>query len=149
MELTLIRREAKKDRTLGELYIGKEKVCDTLEPTYRSFGEKPGVIKVPGKTAIPAGRYAVRVTPSPKFKGKWLPVLCRVPGFSGIRIHAGNGPADTAGCILVGTRPKGSDGLVKSRVATDLVAARLLSAQDAGQLIKLEIINAFDQSINK
>lgn len=83
MELRLIRREAKKDRTLGELYIGKEKVCDTLEPTYRGFGEKPGVIKVPGKTAIPAGRYAVRVTPSPKFKGKWLPVLCRVPGFSG------------------------------------------------------------------
>ena len=142
MELTLIRREALRDRTLGELYIGKERICDTLEPTYRGFGEKPGVLKVPGKTAIPAGRYAVRVTPSPRFKGKWLPVLCRVEGFSGIRIHAGNGPADTAGCILVGIRER--QRLTHSRVTTDLVAARLLSAQDVGQLIKLEIINAFN-----
>ena len=142
MELTLIRREALRDRTLGELYIGKERICDTLEPTYRGFGEKPGVLKVPGKTTIPAGRYAVRVTPSPRFKGKWLPVLCRVEGFSGIRIHAGNGPSDTAGCILVGIRER--QHLTHSRVTTDLVAARLLSAQDVGQLIKLEIINAFN-----
>ena len=145
MELTLIRREALRDRTLGELYIGKERICDTLEPTYRGFGEKPGVIKVPGKTAIPAGRYAVRVTPSPKFKGKWLPVLCRVEGFSGIRIHAGNGPGDTAGCILVGTRPKGGNVLTQSGVMTSLVAARLLSAQDAGQLIKLTVRNGFEE----
>ena len=142
MELTLIRREALRHRTFGELYVGREKICDTLEPTYRGFGEQPGVRKVPGKTAIPAGRYAVRVTPSPKFKGKWLPVLCRVEGFSGIRIHAGNGPADTAGCILVGIRER--QHLTHSRVTTDLVAARLLSAQDVGQLIKLEIINAFN-----
>lgn len=141
MELTLIRREALRDRTLGELYIGKERICDTLEPTYRGFGEKPGVLKVPGKTAIPAGRYAVRVTPSPKFKGKWLPVLCRVEGFSGIRIHAGNGPGDTAGCILVGTR-RGKV-LTQSGAMTDLVAARLFSAQDVRQLIYLEIKNEF------
>ena len=96
---------------------------------------------MPGKTAIPAGRYAVRVTPSPKFKGKWLPVLCRVEGFSGIRIHAGNGPGDTAGCILVGTR-RGKV-LTQSGAMTDLVAARLLSAQDVRQLIYLEIKNEF------
>lgn len=141
MILTLIRREALRDRTLGELYIGREKICETLEPTYRGFGEQPGVLKIPGKTAIPAGRYAVRVTPSPKFRGKWLPVLCRVEGFSGIRIHAGNGPADTAGCILVGRR-KGK-GLIESRAMTDLVSARLLSAQDVRQLIYLEIKNEF------
>ena len=34
MILTLIRREAQRDRTFGELYVGKEKICDTLEPTY-------------------------------------------------------------------------------------------------------------------
>ena len=67
MELMLVRREAHPTCTLGELYSGKEKLCDTLEPTYRGFGEKRGVLKVPGKTAIPAGRYAVRVTPSPTF----------------------------------------------------------------------------------
>ena len=141
MILTLIRLEAQRDRIFGELYVGREKICDTLEPTYRGFGEQPGVRKVPGKTAIPAGRYAVRVTPSPKFKGKWLPVLCRVEGFSGIRIHAGNGPGDTAGCILVGTR-RGKV-LTQSGAMTDLVAARLLSAQDVRQLIYLEIKNEF------
>ena len=42
MELMLVRREAHPTCTLGELYSGKEKLCDTLEPTYRGCGEKGG-----------------------------------------------------------------------------------------------------------
>ena len=105
MELTLTRTEKTKDYTMGRLEIDGEHFCDTLEPTWRDLGPgRPGH-KIVGRTAIPDGRYPVAVTWSPKFK-KWLPLLLHVPQFEGIRIHAGNTPDDTEGCILVGLRVK-------------------------------------------
>ena len=101
MELTLTRTEKTKDYTTGRLDIDGTYFCDTLEPTWRSLGPgKPGP-KIAGRRAIPDGRYPVVVTYSPRF-GRWLPLLLHVPQFEGIRIHAGNTPDDTAGCILVG-----------------------------------------------
>ena len=38
---------------------------------------------------------------SPKFK-KVLPEVINVPFNTGIRIHAGNHPSETSGCLLVG-----------------------------------------------
>jgi len=82
--------------------------------------------KVPGKTAIPVGTYPLRVTWSPRFKAM-LPAVEGVPGFSGIRIHAGNSVEDTEGCILVGLRREGSR-ILDSRVALDQLMQRLGNA---------------------
>ena len=102
MELTLTRTKKHKRFTLGALSIEGEPFCDTLEPTWRDIGPGGKGRKMPGRTAIPEGRYAVAVTRSPQFNGEWLPLLLHVPGFAGVRIHAGNTAADTEGCILVG-----------------------------------------------
>lgn len=96
MELKVIRRRLLPDRTIGDLYIDGNLFCQTMEDQVRPAGEK-----VPGKTAIPAGRYEVRLTYSARFR-KVLPQLMRVPLFEGVRIHPGNGPADTEGCLLLG-----------------------------------------------
>ena len=95
MVLRLIRRLLTESVTIGDLYIGEHHFCSTLEDTVRS-GEK-----VYGKTAIPAGRYQVRLTYSNRFK-RVMPQLMNVPNFEGIRIHSGNTEKDTEGCILVG-----------------------------------------------
>ena len=80
--------------TIGKLYIDGQYFCDTLEDTVRE-------IKIPNKTAIPAGTYKVIVNVSPRF-GRPLPRLLNLPNFEGILIHRGNTPEDTSGCILVG-----------------------------------------------
>lgn len=93
----MLQRIAKKsDYTIGRLFVDGRYLCDTLEDCVR----EPGV-KVPGETAIPAGRYRVIVNVSPKF-GRELPRLLDVPGFEGILIHKGNSARDSAGCVLLG-----------------------------------------------
>lgn len=96
MKLTLKRNFKGPDYTIGKLYIDGHYFCDTLEDTVRPAGQK-----IAGKTAIPAGDYKVIKSYSPRFK-KILPEILDVPGFSGVRIHAGNTAKDTEGCLLLG-----------------------------------------------
>ena len=98
LEFTLARVNLTSKNTIGVLRNENALICYTLEDKVRPPGEK-----VFAETAIPAGRYQVRMTYSTRFK-KIMPLLMDVPGFSGIRIHGGNTEADTEGCILVGMR---------------------------------------------
>ena len=100
MKLILTRIARKAEYTIGRLEDENGKrICDTLEPTWRDY--KGGEMKIPKKSAIPEGSYRVVVTKSWRFQ-KYLPLLVGVPGFEGVRIHAGNTSRDTEGCILVG-----------------------------------------------
>src|SRR5262245_37968577 len=131
MELFLKRYPSTGVATEGVLY---EQVCVTLEDTVRPAG------KVPGRTAIPAGRYRIVVDWSPRFQ-QIMPRLLDVPGFEGIRIHTGNKPEDTEGCILVGEDPTTlTDAWIgKSRVAYDKLLPKLVAAQERGQEVWITI----------
>lgn len=103
----LIKRIAKlNEYTIGNLYIDDQYFCNTLEDTDRGLKDCQPLLyikakKIFSKTAIPTGTYKVELTYSPRFK-RILPLLVGVKGFDGIRIHQGNFPKDTEGCILVG-----------------------------------------------
>lgn len=105
MEIQVRRRYIGSDYTIGSMSVNGEYFCDTLEPVVRDINKNGkfdnGEVKINGKTAIPFGRYEVRLTMSSRFK-RVLPLLINVPNFEGVRIHRGNTVNDTAGCILVG-----------------------------------------------
>ena len=111
--------------------------CDTLEPPVREMKTKSrgGITEKP--FAIPEGRYPVVITYSPKFK-KWLPLLLNVPQFSGIRIHAGNMPRDTAGCILVGEN-KLVGQLQNSTLWLNRLKQKIVEAKERGEGVWISI----------
>ena len=128
--------------------------CDTLEPSWRNLlgvelsplevnvrlGRVSGkkAQKMKGATAIPEGTYPLLVTRSPRFK-QWLPYLQGVPGFEGIRIHAGNYPDDTQGCILVGeNRVAGM--VVNSRIWLHRLMNAITEARERGEGIWITIV---------
>lgn len=109
MELTLIRKYFNEDYTIGRFYADGIFLCDTLEDKVRELEDinhdgdfaDSGEGKVYGKTAIPCGRYRVTLVYSLK-RGRQVPLLNSVPGFTSILIHSGNTAEDSEGCILVG-----------------------------------------------
>lgn len=106
MELKLTRVQKTEKYTLGVISIeGRSETFPTVENKVREDG-----IKVPGETAIPAGRYKITLDiVSPKFsqypfymevcEGK-LPRLLDVPNFSGILMHCGRNETQSDGCII-------------------------------------------------
>lgn len=121
--------------TTGELLIDGMFECYTLEDTDRRLED--GGVKIYGQTAIPRGTYPVTLTYSQRFK-KIMPLLWRVPGFEGVRIHAGNVPADTHGCVLVGTTRR-AGAIENSRVAYAAVLNKIERAIDRGETVSLEV----------
>lgn len=138
MEIVLRRKPTLKLVTFGDLTIDGEWFCFTLEDAIREVtGHPVADWKIKGRTAIPAGRYPLAFQTSPRFGLNTMTVL-HVPGFSAIRIHAGNDADDTDGCPLVGYRmlvdPRGSGGsLLDSRAALVALKAAISPAIMSGE----------------
>lgn len=135
MKLRVERRFLKPEYTIGQMEVDGKYFCDTLEDRARDLSREK---KVPGQTAIPAGKYEVIVNISPRFRRK-LPRLLNVPGFEGILIHRGNTPEDTAGCILVGENK--AKGRVINSTPYELRLTEMIErAQTAGESVIIEIV---------
>ena len=153
MELLVDRKWKKQDYTVGQLFVDEEFFSNTMEDTDRGLddGMELWMIKnkkIPTKTAIPTGRYEVKLNiVSPKFsqkpfymnfcKGK-VPRLMNVKGFEGILIHCGKTQLNSAGCILVGNNTiKGQ--LTNSEETFKRLYAKMKEAQDRGEKIFITI----------
>lgn len=153
MELLVDRKWKKQDYTVGQLFVDEEFFSNTMEDTDRGLddGMELWMIKnkkIPTRTAIPTGRYEVKLNiVSPKFsqkpfymnfcKGK-VPRLMNVKGFEGILIHCGKTQLNSAGCILVGNNTiKGQ--LTNSEETFKRLYAKMKEAQDRGEKIFITI----------
>ena len=141
MELEIKRTKLLPTHTIGQLYIDGEYFCFTLEDVVREVeGQPVEKWKVWGETAIPKGRYRVSLQDSPKF-GKDTVTINRVPGFSYIRIHAGNTHKDTEGCPIIGFALT-ENNIIKpgtTRPAVAELKRQVREAIDAGEEVYITI----------
>jgi hypothetical protein len=122
MKLTLKRKPSTDTATIGDLSIDGIFFCYTLE--------RPEV-------QIATGIYDIELTYSPRFN-RPLPLLDSVPGRTDIRIHSGNWPRDTEGCLLVGYQV-GSNMILQSRAALDDLIPKIQAALDAHDDVSISI----------
>ena len=101
------------NKRTGELVERKHYICDTLENL---------------DFLVPALIYRIAVTQSPKFQ-RLLPILCQVPGRTGIRFHRGSRPEHSKGCILI------------APAMEQELTSRWLAEQTAQEETRLEICN--------
>lgn len=122
LELKVKRTEYTGNSTIGELDIAGAPFCYTLEDVVRAKS-----VKIKKETAIPAGRYRVKNTFSPKYR-RVMPQIMDVPMFQGIRIHGGNDKQDTEGCLLLGMH-RGRDHIDTCRPALEHVYTLITAAE--------------------
>jgi len=134
MELSLIRDIFAPQRTLGVLCVDGIKECYICEDMVRPKGEK-----IYGQTAIPEGRYEIKITMSNRFKRE-LPILLNVPNFEGIRIHSGNHEGHTEGCLLPG-KTRNASGVFSSVIATNNLILKIRTALQSGRKVFITIKN--------
>src|SRR4051812_44381683 len=150
MEIISYRSASSGDATTSEIDVNDAFECHALEDLVREPKEgRPAewdmdsltkwVLswKVKEKTAIPMGRYKVGKDFSNHFQRMMVHIL-GVPGFDGVRMHAGLRPEDTEGCILAGDEiydtPEGPR--VKSgttRPAAHRLEEKIFAALDNGE----------------
>lgn len=137
--------------TISNLYIDGIAECYILEDVDRGIDASMRLdeitkIKVWGETAIPYGRYKVAITKSERFsklagKDVFLPQILNVPGFEGVRVHSGNKPEDTEGCLLPGTE-KGLNLVKNSRTAYVRIEDKINAAIKRGEEVWITVTKA-------
>lgn len=144
MNLTVNRKWKKEEYTIGNMMVDSLWFSNTLEDAVRTGA------KIHGRTAIPAGKYKVRMdTVSPRFKNRaWakpyggiVPRLVDVPGFEGVLIHPLNTADETDGCIGVGLNKQKGKILDSVKTYRTLMDFHLIPAAKRGEEIWIEIIN--------
>lgn len=151
MEITINRECKRKGYTLSRLYLdGTYFGCLVLEDEDRGLDKDTMTLeeikkkKVYAETAIPKGRYKVIFSTSPKFgkssyaKDGMIPLVCNVPGWSGVRIHAANKATELEGCLAIGKNTKVGE-VTDSRAWTKKLIDRLWLAWSNGSPIYLTI----------
>ena len=142
MELKLERKYRSNNYCIDKLYINGKYFSDALEDPDRGLTDTMSLeeikkIKIKGNTCIPYGTYNVTITYSPRFK-KNLPLINNVKGFDGIRIHSGNTPQDTEGCLLLGlNKVKGR--VVDSKVTVNKFIDIVQEALNKGEKVTITI----------
>lgn len=131
MELRLTRQWETPESTIGTLYINGVTQCFVLELPWKD--------NQPYISRIPAGSYDVKLLPSLKFK-RIMPHLIDVPNRQAIEIHWGNSPADTDGCLLVGSS-RGVDYVYNSVEEFSEVYDQLQKASDVGETITITVVD--------
>lgn len=126
--------------TLSVCFVDDVFFAFGLEDEVREVpGQPVEAWKVPGATAIPARRYAVAMTYSPRF-GRVTPEILDVPGFTGIRIHPLNEATETEGCYGLGVVRAGA-AIRQSTAPTSELCARIAAALERGDAVSIEFRN--------
>lgn len=142
MEIQVSRIARKDGYTIGRMSLNGVYFCDTLEDTDRGLNTAMSVDeilakKIKAQTAIPTGKYDVILTFSPRFK-RVLPLLLNVPGYQYIRVHNGNRPDSTEGCLLVGeNKVKGQ--VINSRATLERLMSVLLECEKKKEKVTILI----------
>lgn len=153
VELLIHRKWKKAAYSVGQFFANKALLFNSLEDPDRGLTQEMSVdyilsVKVPGKTAIPAGTYDVQLTVSSKFKSRsWakkykglVPEILGVPGFSGVRIHPGNKPGDTDGCPLIGRNTKVGELTDSTKCYYELMDKYLIPAHISGEKMRITVM---------
>lgn len=145
-ELVLKRIQRGRTATLSELYLDGKFICYGLEHL-----ERPS--KIMWKTAIPAGRYPIRLnlvgsmntSYRRQFPKEHIGMLeiAGIPNYSYVYIHIGNYSTDTAGCLLVGdyyTKQGDDYAIFQSKVAYQRLYKTLIEALTRNEEVTIQVI---------
>lgn len=142
MELKVHRRFRGASYTIGTMYVDDVCLCDTLEDTDRGLRADMPLAEIKAKkkygiTAIPTGRYKIKMTYWGKYR-KYYPELCNVPGYTSILIHGGKNATATLGCVLVGEN-KIKGGLINSGKYVSELREKITAEIKAGKEVWITI----------